>query len=260
VIKELCGKYGNVHLVDARAAFLAASEHGVIGGSLILEHVHPNLMGYALLSDVFYRAMREQGMFASATGGMSFEQLLRDMPITAVDSLNGAYRIDNLKHYWPFSDSAGAVGRPSRDALPILGPEEELAYEVAFEHLSWEEAMSMLYKDYVRRADWKKARIVMEALVLEHPNENAYLERTAKLCLKEDRPIDAMRYLDYAITNNTQGLNLLPIRYAALEIIRLEANLAKDSTSGKIRDSIAHWYQKMGNQEAAQKYERGLLR
>ncbi len=68
VIRELCGKYGNVHLVDARAAFKAASEHGMIGNKLILEHVHPNLLGYALLSDVYYRAMKEQGLIGGGTG------------------------------------------------------------------------------------------------------------------------------------------------------------------------------------------------
>jgi tetratricopeptide (TPR) repeat protein len=267
VIRELCGKYKNVHLVDARTAFAAASEHGLIGSDLILEHVHPNLVGYALLSDVFYKAMKEQGMFASATGGsvaagggMSFEQLLRDMPITAVDSLNGAYRIGNLKHYWPFSDSAGAVGLPSRDVLHVSGPEEELAYGVAFEHLPWEEAMSRLYEYYSKKADWKNAGKVMEAMVLEHPNRSEYLVRAAMLCLRQDKPVDAMPYLDYAITYSAEELSLQRIRLAALAVIRLQVDLAKDSTSGKIRDSIAHWYQWMGNKEAAQKYEKGVLR
>ncbi|HMI60661.1 MAG TPA: hypothetical protein VK518_07135 [Puia sp.] len=259
VIRDLCRKYKDVHLVDARAAFVSASEHGMIGGNLILEHVHPNLMGYALLSDVFYRAMKEEKIVEGGRG-MSFEQLLRDMPITAVDSLNGAYRIDNLKHYWPFSDSAGAVGLPSRDVLHVSGPEEELAYAVAFEHLPWEEAMSRLYEYYSKRADWKNARTVMEAMVLEHPNESEYLVRAAMLCLRQDRPVDAMPYLDHAITNSAEGPSLQRIRMAALEVIRLQADLAKDSTSGKIRDSIAHWYQWMGNKEAALKYEKGFLR
>jgi len=259
VIRELCGKYGNVHLVDSRGAFQAASEHGVIGNRLILEHVHPNLMGYALLSDVFYKAMKEQRLLEGGRG-ISFEQLLRDMPITALDSLNGAYRIDNLKHYWPFSDSAGAVGLPSRDLLHVSGPEEELAYEVAFEHLPWEEAMSRLYEYYSKRADWQQARRVMEAMVLEHPYRNEYRVRVAMLYLRQDKPTEAMPYLDYAIRNNTQELSLQRIRLAAMEVIRLQTDLANDSTSGKIRDSIAHWYLGMGNKDAAMKYQKRGLR
>ncbi len=259
VIRDLCGKYKNVHLVDARGAFLAASEHGMIGNGLILEHVHPNLLGYALLSDVFYKAMKEQNIIEGGKE-MSFEQLLRDMPITAVDSLNGAYRIDNLKHYWPFSDSAGAVGLPSRDVLHVSGPEEQLAYAVAFEHLPWEDAMSRLYEYYSRKADWQKARRVMEAMVLEHPDKSEYQVRTAVLFLREDRPVDAMPYLDHAITNNTQELSLRKIRLAASEVVRLQGELAKDSTSGNIRDSIARWYLQMGNKDAALKYQKGGLR
>jgi len=259
VIRELCRKYENVHLVDARAAFAAASEHGMIGNGLILEHVHPNLLGYALLSDVFYKEMKKQGLFAGK-GGMSFDQLIRNMPITSLDSLNGAYRIDNLKHYWPFSDSAGAVGLPSRDELHVSGPEQELAYEVAFEHLPWEEAMSRLYEYYAKGADWKNALKVMQAMVLEHPNRNDYRVRVAMLYLRQDRPVAAMPYLDYVINNNTQELSLQRIRMAAMEVIRLQADLAKDSTSGKIRDSIAHWYRGMGNKDAALKYEKRFLR
>ena len=259
VIRDLCRKYKDVHLVDARAAFVSASEHGMIGDNLILEHVHPNLMGYALLSDVFYRAMKEEKIVEGGRG-MSFEQLLRDMPITALDSLNGAYRIDHLKHYWPFSDSAGAVGLPSRDVLHVSGPEEELAYAVAFEHFPWEEAMSRLYEYYSKRADWNNARRVMEAMVLEHPNRNEYRIRVAMLYLRQDMPVDAMPYLDYAINNNKTELSLQRIRLAALEVIRLQTDLEKDSTSGKIRDSIAHWYLGMGNKEAAEKYEKGFLR
>ncbi len=182
------------------------------------------------------------------------------MPITVVDSLNGAYRIDNLKHYWPFSDSAGAIGLPSRDVLHVSGQEEELAYEVTFEHLPWEEAMSQLYEYYSRRADWKNARIVMEAMVLEHPNRNEYRVRVGMLYLRQDQPVEAMPYLDYAIKNNTQELSIQRIRLAAMEVIRLEADLAKDSTSGKIRDSIARWYLQMGNTDAALKYQKGFLR
>ncbi|HLZ87388.1 MAG TPA: hypothetical protein VKQ52_09110, partial [Puia sp.] len=55
IIDSLCKRYReNTFLVDTRAAFEAASDHGIIGNSLLLEHVHPNLTGYALISDVFY--------------------------------------------------------------------------------------------------------------------------------------------------------------------------------------------------------------
>jgi lysophospholipase L1-like esterase len=286
IIDQLSKKYENTHLVDTRAIFEAASDHGIIGNSLLLEHVHPNLMGYALLSDAFYSALQQQGLIPTDTAE-NFRQLLRDMPITRVDSLAGAYKIDNLKNNWPFNNSGQEAGPPSRAAWRLATEEEDLAYAVAFEHLPWEEAMRQLYDYYSKTEDWAKAAIVMEALCLEHPEENAWYEKTAilcgklrdnekaifyfrqafnrepsfekarylfVLCLEQDRPAEAIPYLDYAIANNAAGMNLRPVKADALEIIRLEKALARDSTNSNLLDTIAITYEHMGNKAAAMKY------
>ena len=288
IIDQLSKKYENTHLVDTRAAFEAASDHGVVGNTLLLEHVHPNLMGYALLSDVFYRALQQQGLIPPDTAE-NFRQLLRDMPITRVDSLAGAYKIDNLKNNWPFNTTGHEGGPPSRTSWHLTTEEEDLAYAVAFEQLPWEEAMRQLYDYYSKTEDWAKAAMVMEALCLEHPEETSWYEKTAVLfgklrdnekaifyfreafnrepsfekarylfvlCLQQDRPAEAIPYLDYAIANNISRINLGPVKADALEIIRLEKALANDSTNSSLLDTIAITYQHMGNGPAASKYEK----
>ena len=288
IIDELSKKYDNTHLVDSRAAFEAASDHGIVGNSLLLEHVHPNLMGYALLSDAFYRALQQQGLIPPDTAE-PFRQLLCDMPITRVDSLAGAYKIDNLRNNWPFNNTGHEGGPPSRAAWHLTTEEEDLAYAVAFEQLPWEEAMRQLYDYYSKTEDWTKAATVMEALCLEHPEEPSWSEKTAMLfgklkdnekaifyfreafnrdpsfekarylfvlCLQQDRPAEAIPYLDYAIANNSTRINLMPVKSDALEIIRLEKTLARDSTNNSLLDTIANTYQRMGNGPAASKYEK----
>jgi tetratricopeptide (TPR) repeat protein len=288
IIAGFSRKYDNVHLVDTRAAFEAASEHGIIGKSLLLEHVHPNLAGYALMSDVFYHALQQQGIIpVSADRELTFSQLLADMPLTRVDSLSGAYKIANLENNWPFNDAGRFKGPPSRDDLHLSTEEEDLAYAVAFEHLSWEEATGQLYDFYSKTEDWTKAAMVMEALCLEHPSEAALYEKTGMLygklkendkailyfgqafrreptferahylfvlCLQEDRPVEALPYLDYAIANNNSGMNLQPVRSGAEEIMRLENQLGRDSTQTVLLQNIAQLYQQMGNQRGALKY------
>lgn len=288
IIAGFCRKYDNVHLVDTRAAFEAASEHRVIGKSLLLEHVHPNLTGYALMSDVFYHALQQQGIIPlSADRELTFGQLLADMPLTRVDSLSGAYKIANLENNWPFNDTGRFKGPPSRDDLHLSTEEEDLAYAVAFEHLSWEEATGQLYDFYSKTEDWAKAAMVMEALCLEHPLEAALYEKAGMLygklkesdkailyfgqaflreptferahylfvlCLQADRPVEALPYLDYAIANNSSGMNLQPVRSGTEEIMRLENQLGKDSSQTVLLQNIAQLYQQMGNQPAALKY------
>ena len=290
IIDELSRQYDNTHLVDTRGAFQAASDHGIIGNSLLLEHVHPNLMGYALLSDVFFRALQQQGLVPTdSTHELGFAQLIIDMPITRVDSLTGAYKIQNLRNNWPFSPSGQEGAPPSRAAWHLTTEEEDLAYAVAFEHLPWEEAMRQLYDYYSKTEDWAKAASVMEALCLEHPSETAWFDKAGMLygkikqeersifyfreafdreptfdrarylfvlCLQTDQPAAAIPYLDYAIANNSKGMNLLPIRADALQIIRLEAQLSRDSSNAALRDTIAHAYEHMGNKTAAHKYQR----
>ena len=288
IIAGFSRKYDNVHLVDTRAAFEAASDHGIVGKSLLLEHVHPNLTGYALMSDVFYHALQEHGIIpVSSDRELTFPQLLAGMPLTRVDSLSGAYKIANLENNWPFNDSAHVKGPPSREDLHLSTEEEDLAYGVAFEHLSWEDATGQLYDFYSKTEDWAKAATVLEALCLEHPSETALYEKTGMLygklketdkailyfrqafrreptferahylfvlCLQADRPAEALPYLDYAIANNSSGMNLQPVRAGALEIMQLENQLGKDSTQTDVLQKIARLYQQMGNQPAALKY------
>ena len=289
IIEQLSRKYDNTHLIDCRGVFETASEHGIVGNSLLLEHVHPNLLGYALMSDAFYRALQEQGLVAAPAADTtgSFLRLLREMPITRVDSLAGAYKINNLKNNWPFSSPGHEGGPPSRASWHLTTEEEDLAYAVAFEHLPWEDAMRQLYDYYSKTEDWTKAATVMEALCLEHPEEAAWYEKTAMLfgklkenekailyfrlafnrepsferarylfvlCLQQDRPSEAIPFLDYAIANNTTGMNLRPVRADAVEIVRLEKQLARDSTNPGLLDTIAGTYAHMGNTTASQKY------
>ncbi len=300
IIPRLAAQYKSIHLVDARAAFEARSEYGIIGDELLLEHIHPNIYGYALLSDAFYRAMKAAGMFATYnsadTSALSLEQLRHSMPVLEMDSLVGEYKIGKLKKSWPFNQGSttstpgtstpGSVA-PTPDSTglsPVASIEARLAHGIVFEKLDWEDAMDTLYNYYSGIKQWSKAAKVVEALALEHPTEVAFYDRAANiygelkddmnavcwfrrsfslspdfekahkifvLYLKQDRPVDAMPFLDYAIRNNASGLNLTPVKQLTQEIIQLQQTLRTDPG---ILNSIAAKYLAMGNREGATRY------
>lgn len=283
IIIGLCRETG-AHLVDTRAAFEAASPGHCIGSELLLEHVHPNLDGYALMSEVFYRALQTQGIIQVPPGqDMTLSQLKAAMPITRVDSLVGVYKVWNLRNSWPFSQ-----GIP-QDSIKAGTEEEELAFNMAFRRMPWTTAMSDLYDYYIKERDLSGARTVMETLVLEHPTEAAYYEKTGNVCgelhdygdavyyfgkafsqspsfdiahylfvmnLQLDRPEDALPYLDYAIRNNPRNMDLAPVRFYTNQVIELRAAYARDTTDPAVLPRIADAYRKMGNPEAAAKYDR----
>jgi tetratricopeptide (TPR) repeat protein len=289
IVSGLCARYRSAHFVDAKAAFQAVSPGHMIGKELLLEHVHPNLDGYALLSDLFYEAMRKQGFFSSGqTTEMSDAQLRRSMPITELDSLTGVYKMQKLKGSWPFRNEQ--FRPPSRPLTAAVSPgtrEGRLAYGIAFEHTRWQDAMDSLYNEYAGRRDWRKAARLLENLVLEYPLEEPYCEKAANLygelkdyenallyfrrsfhlspsfekarnifviCFKLDRPADAIPYLDYAMQNNTSGFNLTPIHQIATEIIRLQDASRGKSSDPALLKAIADNYRKMGNLDGAAKY------
>jgi len=288
-IRLLCSKYHNTILVDAEADFQHYATHQVIGDDLILEHVHPNLSGYALLSQSFYEAMKKKGFLKVQEGNeMSFDELMQRMPVTKSDSLAGYYKVFNLKRMWPF-----AAGNPSKkDTLSVVSQEEQIAYAMAFDHKSWETAQSELYGYYMNNADSSAAKKVMEGLVLEHPLDKELCEMAGNLCgqlhdykyalnyfkrsfqlqpsvskakmilvllLQEDMPADAIPYIDYAIHNTSAGYDYTSLKKTTTSIIQLKMLADKTPGDFALLNNIASQYYAMGNKSCAEKYVKRVL-
>lgn len=190
IIRALCKTYqGDVHLVEARSLFEVHSPHGILGKETLLEHVHPNLYGYALLSEAFYTSMKGAGLLAGETGEMSLDTLLQRMPVTRVDSLYGVYTIMMLKMRWPFHDTipAGYVRGNS--------PEEKLAGALAVGRINWLDAMDQLFKYRLKNNDPRGALQAVEAVMLEHPENATYLQYCSRLSFEAGYPKDGLLYL-----------------------------------------------------------------
>jgi tetratricopeptide (TPR) repeat protein len=287
-IEKLCSKYKYAHFVDTKTAFDSSSLNHIIGNGLLLEHVHPNLKGYAIISNAFYESLKSENIIPASKGNeMVFIELIRTMPITTMDSLLGIYRVSKLKHSWPFNEVL------SSDSFKVSSEEEKLAYAVVNENMKWPEATDELYHYYLDRKDYLKAKTVMESLVLEHPTEPYYYDKAANLYgkagyyddaafyfrrafaispsfeyartlfviyLKIDKPGEAMPYLNYAIQNNTSNMNLLPVRKYTGEIIDLQKGITGDSSNLDILNLIASKYLTMGNKEGASIYVAKVLK
>ena len=287
VIAKLCQTYPNAHLVDSQSAFEQRSSDHIVGDNLLLEHVHPNLIGYAILSDVFYKAMKTHRIFDLVyEREMTFDQLLASMPISSVDSLAGIFKVSMLKHSWPFSEAL------RNDTMIVNTKEGKLAWRLALKKINWQEAMDSLYSHYVANNELAKAEKIIEGMVLEHPVDGAYYERAAMLngatgnkakaimyfekafdllptfekarylfvlYLKLDRPFEALPYINYGIKHNKSTLNLGQLKDQVEEIVRMKEALKSDSLNVKIINHIANAYVRMDNLEGASKYVKKVL-
>ncbi|MEM1271564.1 MAG: tetratricopeptide repeat protein, partial [Bacteroidota bacterium] len=126
VIRRLADEYGAT-LVDVEDR-LAEADGGVIGAGMMLEHLHPTLGGYALMTDAFSEALG-----ASARAGAEYALT---PAYTQLDSLAGDLRIRRLMGGWPFQP----LGTENRalDTLRLRTEPERLARELIDQEGLWE--------------------------------------------------------------------------------------------------------------------------
>jgi tetratricopeptide (TPR) repeat protein len=80
------------------------------------------------------------------------------------------------------------------------------------------------------------------------------------LCLKLDRPTDALPYIDYAISNNTSRFNLQAVKEYTQQIIHLKEAYTASPLAIPILNRIAQTYYKMDNTDGAYKYAEEVLK
>ena len=288
IIFKFCDEFKNVHLVDTKAEFEQHSPNQIIGDNLVIDHVHPNLLGYSLMSDAFYKAMMSAHFFTAGPGAeMTYAQLVNEMPLTILDTLAGEYRIHNLKGRWPFNNPA------YKDELPANSFEEKLARDLAFEQADWMTANKNLFAYYEQNNRFTEANKTAEAMVLENPTmpelsdftsrhsadlknfEKAvfYLKKSfyqspsfekAKslflFLLATDKPSESLPFLNYAIANNSSGLNLGPMKSSVESIIELQKIVKTDPANVATLTRIASTYFQMRNHDGALKYANQILK
>ena len=278
IIRKLAHSNPYLHLVDVRAAFDLASPHAILGHETLLEHVHPNLYGYALMADAYYQALKKyQVIKADAQNEMTFNQLWHQMPVTEVDSLFGAYQVMMLKAGWPFNQPIPASYKRGHSvAAQIAGP-------LSVGSITWSQANDALFKNSLATGDKRTALKATEAALLDNPGNIQYYLYAARLnfdlgnylqsefyfiqayrlfpsfdsaqnlflfYFKSDQPEKALAALDTLIDKNTsaQSFELYRATLAAIVSYKQKANDAD------ARLAIANAYLKMGETGLAKKY------
>lgn len=235
ILDEIARTHKGVTLVNARDLFEKHSAGGILGKETLLEHVHPNLRGYALLSEAFYQSLRKTALLPAPAHEMPFDVLQKQMPITLVDSLKGEYEMMILQEGWPFNIPMPAEEKRAKTE------EETVAGALVVKQITWRDAMARLHTHYAARRDTAGMLRVAEALALDDPLNPVYFDNAAKLSiasglnaqavnylskafrmensferarmlfvilLKMDKPGEALPYVRYAAENNTSRFNL----------------------------------------------------
>jgi tetratricopeptide (TPR) repeat protein len=242
VLLDVCRDEG-VPAARVDSAFDAASPHGIVGSTLILEHLHPNIEGYFLMARVWVEALREQHLLFSPDEWRNARNptdsaLMALSTVSEFDRTAGRIKVDLLMHRWPFTAESGAgTFTPATDI-------EALVYRYVRGQIPWSEARYALAELFASRGKFEEARTECRAVARILPYSYQPLFRIAGLYTRggdRARAIETYRASIAVEDNPFSRMNLALILLeqkqpgpAAAEIERALALVAE----GKYRMSV----------------------
>ncbi|HMB92583.1 MAG TPA: tetratricopeptide repeat protein [Rhodothermales bacterium] len=195
IIQEAAARYGAT-VVPTREALATDSPGGIIGDNLMMEHLHPNVDGYFLLSDAFYEALRQANLIGTWSRPVLRTTARREVLLTAVDSLNGVFRVRTLMGSWPFQPP-GVVDR-SMDTVTARNPIEELGLKLARGKMKRQDAVEALRVYYEQQGDLKNTLKVSLALIQDYPFVPGPYIAAGNTLLRQGRSEEALAYFEAA--------------------------------------------------------------
>jgi lysophospholipase L1-like esterase len=200
-------------VVDVERAFVAASEHGIIGHGLVLEHVHPNLDGYFLLAETFFQSLLAHGVPGPPEVSVPQTEARADAPVSDIDRWLGEYKTLRLRSNWPFR--ATPVEPPIPPPADLV---QALAQDVYYQRVGWIEAHERLRAHYREAQDVRNYAKVSGILADAFPFTAALQFDTAVALIGVGRPVDALRYAARGVAVDAGSINGLLIEAHALTL------------------------------------------
>jgi len=181
-----------------QGALTDVAPRGIIGQTLMLEHLHPTVDGYFWIADAFYDALRATDVLGDWPRVVPDSVARRQsVLVTAVDSIAGAYRIQKLKAGWPFQPP-GVVDE-DLFTLEAETPEEQLALAYYEGDLSWGRAMEGLRGQYQQTGDRAAALRTAQAVIQRYPFLDRPYIAAGDLLIAMQRYDEALSYYRAAL-------------------------------------------------------------
>jgi tetratricopeptide (TPR) repeat protein len=196
IVRKLSREYG-CPVAPVEEDFEAASPEGITGNNLMVDHLHPNLKGYQLMGESYYKTMKEYSLLPKGSQAISektADSTLRvNFPFTRLDSTVSDIRLRILLGSYPFVPK----GSPNHllENLKFNDFVDTLAGLIIDRKTYWEPAHIKAAEYFLRKKQFGAFKKEMNAVIEERPfNETAY-GYTAEMLIKANLFRDAIPYL-----------------------------------------------------------------
>jgi len=170
-IISLAKKY-NYPVVDIDSAFKSKSPNGIVGENLMVDHLHPNLDGYRLMGEEYFKAMSNLKLLPKGSRTKISETkadsiLAANFPFTRLDSTVAEMQLMILTGQYPFTPK-GTVNYKVLN-YKIEDFVDSIAVQVINKDIRWETAHATLSNYYFLKKDYVKCIEEMEVIIAERP-------------------------------------------------------------------------------------------
>jgi tetratricopeptide (TPR) repeat protein len=182
ILRELAKKY-SIPIVPTISYFEKESPNKIIGSSLILEHLHPNIKGYFLLAKAFYETIQNNRMISHEWPSSCIDQEWNH-GITELDSVYSVLVIQQLKGSWPFQPKS-LPNRFVQNFRPANHIEEIVYRVMQSANFSLESGHMELGAYYEKQGNFNKAFLEYNALITSIPHEMEFYQKAATVLFEE---------------------------------------------------------------------------
>ncbi len=187
-------------VVPMLSAFEKEATNGLVGNELMVDHLHPNMDGYFLMADAFFKTLVNNRVLDAPRRGVDITDAhgwKSRWAISCLDSTVSDLNIMYLKGGWPFK----AHWEPNRSLETYKNntPVKDLALKVLTNpELGLEQAHVLLAAHYRSLNDKQRAAEEYLALIYSIPFELSFYQEALKLLLAEKQYGQARQVLEIA--------------------------------------------------------------
>ena len=227
IIRNICERQ-NVPYVSALNLFESESPNKITNYSLFWEHLHPNVQGYYLLSDLFLKKIIELNLVESSNIKEKFQDKIPcdfdSLSICWLDLAYGDVSIKYLTGKWPFKDfTTKSLFYDSADEKL-----KEIVWDVYSRKIAWDDGCYRTAKHFERVGNIRQAQTTYQAILEEYPKNFYAHYQLARLYKDSGNLTEAYQHYLESIKSNAEFV------YSPLELGMVEINL------GKFDDAIFH--------------------
>ena len=204
IIHQLALEY-DAYLVPMKDYFEKRSLNGLIGNSLLTEHVHPNIDGYFLMADAFYNIIVDSNLIGKLDSSYfkTSEYYRNNWGFTELDSIYADLKIRQLTGGWPFKPE-NIINSFIYEYKPATIVDSLAYLAVRYDDISLDMAHEKMAEYYVTHKDYYKAAKEYYSLVKISPyNKKNYIE-TGNLLLKANEYNKALNIFLSALKINKE--------------------------------------------------------